>query len=621
MKRFAPLSLPVSLLLLLSLAAALPAAAQAAEAPRPRPASRPAPGVPQPVDPNKPVPGKFTHPKLKGWINDVPDTGQFLPDSVWLLRVGPRVTTVRSYLESWFTSYPEFRPSQDSIGRVQFLNTLLNRDVMGLTATAQERALGFEDRLALRETRQRSLANAVYRRFVQDSVQVSEPEVRALWETYHWLQHYRHILVTDRSLAERVRRELISGRIAWVAAVKKYSIATNDKGPDGDLGWARRDKMDPGIAYRVYGLKPGETSHPVQDREGWHIVQSIERKSISPPDFRAVARALRDQIFGERAAERSERLLARLRVQNGMVYDTANVVFASSRFGQTMKVKQEAMAATFEIDGSVPEFGGEDTSRVLARWNGGRFSLGSLLHAFSHLPAVMRPALNFPDAVFSFVETTVLEPSIAEHGAQRGLEQDPLVAEPLRLKREELVVEHMYQDSVGSRVWVSKDERRAYYQKNLSQFFTYPWVQFAALVRDSKAGADSVERALSSGRSLFELLAADSAAGRISGTLQVRNQHEQGPYHKALFEEMRPNDVQVRGPDSQGDYAILQLISYNQGRQLSYEESESMIDASLQNIKAEQALQGMIERQKKRYDIAWRPELVMLIRLLDPTLD
>jgi hypothetical protein len=45
------------------------------------------------------------------------------------------------------------------------------------------------------------------------------------------------------------------------------------------------------------------------------------------------------------------------------------------------------------------------------------------------------------------------------------------------------------------------------------------------------------------------LLAADSAAGRVSGSIQVRQQNENGPYQKALFEEMRPGDVQVRGPD------------------------------------------------------------------------
>ena len=136
------------------------------------------------------------------------------------------------------------------------------------------------------------------------------------------------------------------------------------------------------------------------------------------------------------------------------------------------------------------------------------------------------------------------------------------------------MVDHMYQDSIGTKVWVSKDERKAYYQKNLPGFFTYPTVEFAAIVRESKAGADSVQRALKSGVKAAALLRADSLGGRMSGTVQTRQQNENGPYQKALFEEMRPGDIQVRGPDKLGDYAILQLISYDGGRQLTYEECE-----------------------------------------------
>lgn len=617
MKRAA--SLRVSLILILLWTLATPFRTQAQS----RPPSRPAQGTAKPVDPNKPVPGKFTHPKLKGWINDTPDTGQFLPDSVWLLRVGPRVTTVGDFRSSWFSSYPEFRPGQDSLGRVQFLRNLKNRDVMGLTALAQDRKLRFEDRLSLAETRQRSLAAAVYQRFVKDSIQVTDRDVREVYESYKWRQHFRHILVADRNLAERVRRELVAGRITWPEAVKKYSIATNDKGPDGDLGWAKRESIAPSIAHRIYGLKPGETSLPVQDREGWHIVRSVERTPNDPPEFRALESTMRGQLFDERAYERSNALLALLRERVGMKYDTANVRFASSRFGETMKVQQEAMSATFVIDGTVPEFLPADTSRLLATWKGGgRFSLGDLLHKFEEIPPVMRPALNTPENLFDFVESTVLEPTIAEYGAEKGLEKDPLVERPMANKREELLVGHLYQDSIASRIWVSKDERRAFYQKNLNQFFTYPIVQFAAITRDSKAGVDSVERAFRSGLTAAGLLAADSAAGRISGSIQSRHQGEEGPYHKVLFEEMRQGDVRVYGPDKEGDYVIIQLLSRQEGRQLQFDEPEvqHMIDESLQNMKADEALNAMIGRLEKRYEIAWRPELVMLIKMVDPTL-
>jgi len=446
--------------------------------------------------------------------------------------------------------------------------------------------------------------------------------VRTQWESYKWQQRFRHILVGDRQTADRVRRELISGQITWAAAVKKYTIATTDKGPDGELGWITRDKLDANVAYWIYGLKPGETSQPVQSPEGWHIVQSMERKPLDPPSYEAIDHMLRDQIAGVKSGVLTDRLLALLRTQNQLVYDTANVVFASKQFGETVKYNAQPFATSLELNPDVPEFQPSDTSRILVRWKGGgRYSLGDLVHAYTDVPPLLRPALNRPEAVFGYVESTVLEPYIAEYGAQKGLEKDSLVTVPMQQKLEELMVEHMYQDSVFTKIWVSKDERKAYYQKNLTQFFTYPTVRFAAITRPSKAGIDSVERALKSGLKAEMLLAADSAKGRASGSIQTRQQNEQGPYQKALFEEMRPGDMQVRGPDKNGDYVVIQVLSYDGGRQLSFEESEQMIDESLQNQKSEKALNEMIARLQKRYEVAMRPELLMLVKLVDPTVD
>jgi hypothetical protein len=46
-----------------------------------------------------------------------------------------------------------------------------------------------------------------------------------------------------------------------------------------------------------------------------------------------------------------------------------------------------------------------------------------------------------------------------------------------------------------------------------------------------------------------------------------------------------------------------------------------MIDQSLQNQKSEAALDAMLSRLQKRYAIRMRPEQVMFIKLVDPTLE
>jgi hypothetical protein len=47
---------------------------------------------------------------------------------------------------------------------------------------------------------------------------------------------------------------------------------------------------------------------------------------------------------------------------------------------------------------------------------------------------------------------------------------------------------------------------------------------------------------------------------------------------------------------------------------------EHLVDESLQNIKAEEKLKEHLARWKKRYKIEMHPELIMRVRMVDPTL-
>src|SRR5262249_28001900 len=188
---------------------------------------------------------------------------------------------------------------------------------------------------------------AVYQRFVRDSVRVSDGEVRDLWETYQWKQHLRHILLPDRNAAELVRRDLIAGRLSWSAAVRKYSVAGAGT-PDGDLGWVDRGKLAHELGNVAFSPHPGETSEPIQASEGWHIVQSVERNPAVAPLFQALRPMLRQDIFTAKASVQARRLLAMLRVESGVRYDTANAVFASQSFRSTRKVSGTGLHPTIE---------------------------------------------------------------------------------------------------------------------------------------------------------------------------------------------------------------------------------------------------------------------------------
>jgi hypothetical protein len=85
----------------------------------------------------------------------------------------------------------------------------------------------------------------------------------------------------------------------FVALAKRFS-----KDPDaargGDVGFIRRNQVWPGFADLAFSLKPSEIGQtPVYNEFGWHVVQTLERRTVPPPTFDQVHEAIRQQLLQE----------------------------------------------------------------------------------------------------------------------------------------------------------------------------------------------------------------------------------------------------------------------------------------------------------------------------------
>ncbi len=113
----------------------------------------------------------------------------------------------------------------------------------------------------------------------------------------------REIVVVERqgvSAADMERTAAeIRGRLA--AGEKLADVVIPEvTSPVIELGWVRRDELDPKLAQAAAGLQPGEHSQPVRARGGVHIVELLERQESRLAPFSDVQEALR-------GAERSRR--------------------------------------------------------------------------------------------------------------------------------------------------------------------------------------------------------------------------------------------------------------------------------------------------------------------------
>jgi hypothetical protein len=169
---------------------------------------------------------------------------------------------------------------------------------------------------------------------------------------------------------------------------------------------------------------------------------------------------------------------------------------------------------------------------------------------------------------------------------------------------------------------VTPQMRRDYYEQHRTQFHSIPVVRYARFVRMNQAAAESLVARLNSGEPAFEIMAADSLLGDDStGTIRDMKRSEHEEYEKLLFEELRPGQTAKIGPDREGKYLVFQLLEFHPERQMSFQEVVGIVDESVQNIESERILKEFLARRRPLYRIEMQPEVVMHIRLTDPSND
>jgi hypothetical protein len=535
-------------------------------------------------------------------IDGVPDTGQFLPDTAVILRVGDQVATVRDYIDAYFASDPELRPKSDSLGRVAFLNTMIDKGIMDLVVRRANRPLTFEDRQLLREREVAVLSNVLYQRSVADSVTITQEDIARVHRDFGYEIRLRHILFEDQLNAQQVRDSLIKGRISWHEAHARYSRALSDSGPDGDIGRRSPLSLEPPLAAHLFGLREGAISDLQDDDEGVHLYQVVTRRVVQAPDIEFVRGSLQRQARARQMPRRIEAILGQLRADAAMVYDTANMIWAVRRYVESPSGFVRSTPA--------------DKGRVLARTRDGEYTLESLITFYQQTSPLLQRKLNTFNRLRSELDAAVLEPYKVALARRRGLERDPLTIVLMERRRMEILAEHLYQDSINSRITISPRERRKYFDEHLSRRMGEAKIRHALFIRTSPEGADSVVVRLLAGEPAQEILSADSLKGARRGRIFEVLESEDPPYKKMLWEELKEGKVGVFGPVADGRWLVFQHLGMDPGHLLTYQESEPLVDESVRNLKADKLTREFFERHRRGVPIVARPELVMRIRLI-----
>lgn len=134
---------------------------------------------------------------------------------------------------------------------------------------------------------------------VSEDVEISDKQLKELYERKNTEIDAQHILVADEETAKEVKKKLDDdGDFAKLA--KEYS--TDSSAEDGGkLGYFSAGEMVPEFEDAAYAMKKGEISEPVQTQHGFHIIKvnDIRKKEESIGKFEDVKEDLRREILNK----------------------------------------------------------------------------------------------------------------------------------------------------------------------------------------------------------------------------------------------------------------------------------------------------------------------------------
>ncbi|HTX04279.1 MAG TPA: peptidylprolyl isomerase [Steroidobacteraceae bacterium] len=126
--------------------------------------------------------------------------------------------------------------------------------------------------------------------------------------------HARHILVATEPFADKIIQRLKAGE--KFSDLAKAESMDSSKTNGGDLGWFTLDHMVKPFADAVAGLKVGEyTQQPVQTQYGWHVIQLLGTRPLTPPPFDQVKQRLVQIVQAKKFQAYTDELMSKAKVE------------------------------------------------------------------------------------------------------------------------------------------------------------------------------------------------------------------------------------------------------------------------------------------------------------------
>ena len=425
-------------------------------------------------------------------------------DTGVLARVNRQPITVAQFNEVAGGNLQRLGGPPDS-AKAGLLKDLVDRELLVQGALSQrlDRDAGFQ---AQRRTVEAQVAlEALFQRLLGGPFPVSEAEVRALYDRRATATHARLIVTYDESSARAAADNLRRGETFAVVA-DRYN-PTGAIPPGGDVGFIQPGTLMAPLDDIVRTSPIGQVVGPVAvGTEGWFILRIEARHPQPRPPFEESRAQLAEMLRQRKQRFAVAHVIDQLRMEHRVVVLPGAPQLLS---GKLRAVPENGVTQP------PPPPGPEDRRLVLARYQGGTYTLGE---AYDDLMAGQRGRIDFAmiPSVERWIQTQTVERAARVEASRRRIGDEPEVKRRVRERINNTLLDDFYQTQVIERIRLEPEDFRAAYERYRPSLVRLQSARVISVSVGDSAAASALAAQAGQAPSLREAAATAVAGGRVS---------------------------------------------------------------------------------------------------------
>ena len=422
-----------------------------------------------------------------------------------LARVNRQPITVAQFNEVAIGNFQRLGGPPDS-AKAGLLKDLVDRELLVQGALSQRLDQSAAFQAHRRAVEGQVVLETLYQRLLGGPFPVSEAEVRTLYERRATATRTR-LIFTYNEVSARLAAENLRRGEDFAVVADRYN-PTGVIPPGGDIGFIQPGALLAPLDDIVRTSAPGQVVGPVASgTEGWFLLKIEARRPHPQPPFEESRAQLAEMLRQRKQRLAVAHAIERLRVEHQ--------VMVLPGAPQLLSGKLRAVPGNGPVAQAPPPPGPEDRRLLLARYQGGTYTLGE---AYDDLMGGARGSIDFSmiPSVERWIQTQTIERAALVEAHRRRIGDEPDVKRRVRERVNNTLLDDFYQRHVIERIRIEPEDFRAAYERYRPSLVRLQSARVISVSVGDSAAAAALAAQAGQAPSLREAAATAALGGKVS---------------------------------------------------------------------------------------------------------